>query len=156
MHARLCSCHASSLPPTICNSVKLKMLTCIPFTLQGLHDMADAVKAVLELLTKARHVKPRAEKRAKPGNARVLHTMTKCSQIAESGCSYKQGAWFSPLCCMFAYACMYLYKMIPRQHGPQCLKRPSTHIASSSRVHIVMLMIIKILILIADQQQCHC
>ncbi|DBA74886.1 TPA: hypothetical protein ACH3X2_009218 [Trebouxia sp. C0005] len=37
---------------------------------QGLHDMADAVRAVLELLNKARHVKPRVEKRAKPGSKR--------------------------------------------------------------------------------------
>ncbi|KAL0036331.1 hypothetical protein WJX77_002854 [Trebouxia sp. C0004] len=47
---------------------------------QGLHNMADAVTAVLELLTKARHVKPRADKRVKPGVKKRQRTLPKSAK----------------------------------------------------------------------------
>lgn len=123
MIAKTPSCQMSSLPPSVIDMSKLWMLTCLPSTVQGLHDMADAVRAVLELLNKARHVKPRVEKRAKPGNTLYSSYHDKAStccwqciqtrHLSSSSCAL---LFLDAFCVYLMMRCVSISQSVSRDH----------------------------------------
>ncbi len=62
----------------------------------------------------------------------MIHTMTKCQHVA--GCAYKHGTFFLQLCFVLLFSVAYLREFDDdmHQHEPESLRRPSTHVVSSS------------------------